>query len=66
MIISMFSPIRFFQQHPTVDCGDTNNLAIEMYVFRFDFLGNCFNVFFAVSSALTRTGQVELTIPLQL
>lgn len=62
----MFSSIRFFQQHPTVDCGNTNNLAIEMYVFRSDFLGHCFNVFLSVISALTQTGQVKLTIPLQL
>lgn len=53
MIISMSRPIGFFQQYPTVNCGDTDDLAIEMYVFRSDFLGYCFNVFLSILSALS-------------
>lgn len=58
MIISMSSPVRLFQQYPTVDCGNTDNLAIEMDIFRPDFLGYCFDVFLPESSALYRATDV--------
>jgi hypothetical protein len=54
----MSSPIRLFQQNPTVDCGNTNNLAIEMYILRPNLLGYCFNVFLSESSALSDLGRV--------